>query len=245
VSPSQFVKQYYKILTCLLLVSEDVKFMPSLKTLLKKIRKELKEKEKVREKSQKNMRKATSLSKQAILLIHQKRFNEAKEIIEKAKEIIGTLNDASTKYPKIIYCGLFNAAHQEYSEANIFLNLIEESRFITPEEINVPSVDYVLGLADVIGEYRRLALDALREGDVEKGGKCLQTMDEIFTELMGMDEAYMLVPGLRRKCDVARRIIEATRGDITQEMRRSSLEKHLKKFETFVRKKLTNSTKSK
>jgi translin len=205
--------------------------MPSLKTLLSKIRKELKEKEKVREKAQKDMRKATRLSKQAILLIHQKKLNEAKELIKKAKEIILRLDDASTKYPEIIYSGLFNAARQEYSEANIFLNLIEESRFITPEEINVPSVDYVLGLADVVGECRRLALDALREADVEKAEKCLQIMDEIYTELMGMDEAYMLVPGLRRKCDIARRIIETTRGDVTQEARRSALEKYLKRFE--------------
>jgi len=210
--------------------------MLSLKTLLNKIRKELKEKDRVREKAQKDMRKATSLSKQAILLIHQKRFDEAKKLIKKAKEIIARLNDASTKYPEIIYSGLFNAARQEYSEANIFLNLIEESRFITPEEINVPSVDYVLGLADVIGECRRLALDALREADVEKAEKCLQIMDEIYTELMGMDEAYMLVPGLRRKCDIARRIIETTRGDVTQEARRSSLEKYLKRFEKMAKK---------
>jgi translin len=126
---------------------------------------------------------------------------------------------------------MFSAALQEYSEANIFLGLIEESRFFTSKEINVPSVDYVLGLADVVGEYRRLALDALREGDAEKGEKCLKTMDEIYIELMALDEAYMLVPGLRRKCDVARRIIESTRGDVTQEVRRKSLENYLKHFE--------------
>ncbi len=219
--------------------------MLSLKTLLNKIIKELKEKDRVREKAQKDMRKATSLSKQAILLIHQKRFTEAKKLIEKAKEIISRLNDASTKYPEIIYSGLFNAARQEYSEANIFLSLIQESRFITLEEINVPSVDYVLGLADVVGECRRLALDALREADVEKAEKCLQIMDEIYTELMGMDEAYMLVPGLRRKCDIARRIIETTRGDVTQEARRSSLEKYLKRFEKMAKKRKTSSKKSK
>jgi predicted translin family RNA/ssDNA-binding protein len=56
-------------------------------------------------------------------------------------------------------------------------------------------------------------------------------MDEIYIELMAMDEAYMLVPGLRRKCDVARRIIESTRGDVTQEVRRKSLENYLKRFE--------------
>jgi translin len=204
--------------------------------VLKEIMCELKEKEKVREVAHEDMRKATSLSKQAILLIHQKRIKEAKKLVEKAKEAISKLDDLSTKYPEIIYSGMFNAALQEYSEANIFLKLIEESKFLTPKEINVSSADYVLGLADVIGEYRRLALDALREGDVKKGEKCLETMDEIYVELMAMDEAYMLVPGLRRKCDIARKIIETTRGDITQEVRRKSLEDYLRSFEKLQKK---------
>ena len=128
-------------------------------------------------------------------------------------------------------------ALQEYSEANIFLKLIEESRFVSATEINVPAIDYVLGLADTVGEFRRLTLDALREGNVAKGEELLEIMDEIFVELMGMDEAYVLVPGLRRKCDVARRIIEITRGDITQEVRRKVLEDHLRSFEQAQRKK--------
>ncbi|MGB9958977.1 MAG: hypothetical protein ACPLKQ_00435 [Candidatus Bathyarchaeales archaeon] len=205
--------------------------MSSLKTVLKGIRKELKGKEKVREKAQADMRKATSLSKQAILFIHQKRMQEAEKLLEKAEEIILRLNETAKEYPEIVHGGLFNIALQEYSEARIFLKLIEESRFVTPKEINVPSIDYVLGLADVIGEFRRFALDALREGDVGKSEKCLQIMDEIYTELMAMDDAYMLVPGLRRKCDVARKIIETTRGDLTHEVRMQTLEKHLKQFE--------------
>jgi len=213
-----------------------VLILPPLKIVLKEIICELKEKEKVREDAHEDMRKATSLSKQAIMLIHQKKMKEAKKLIEKAKEAISKLNDLSTEYPDIIYSGMFNAALQEYSEANIFLKLIEDSKFVTPKEINVPSVDYILGLADVVGEYRRLALDALREGDVKKGEKCLQTMDEMYIELMAMDEAYMLVPGLRRKCDIARKIIETTRGDITQEVRRKSLEEYLQRFENLQKK---------
>jgi len=208
-----------------------MKTLPSLKVILKEAKKELMQKDKVRENAHENMRKATSLSKHAILLIHQKRLEEAKKLLESAKEIVANLQELAKKDPDVIYGGMFSAALQEYSEANIFLKLVEEGRFIEPKEINVPPVDYVLGLADVVGEYRRLSLDVLREGMVEKGEKCLKTMDEIYTELMAIDEAYMLVPGLRRKCDVARRIIETTRGDITQEVRRKALEDYLRRFE--------------
>ena len=189
----------------------------------------------VREETHESMRKATSLSKQAILLIHQKRFGDAQEMVASAKEKIVNLQTQARHYPEIIYGGMLSAAFQEYSEANIFLVLVREDRFVTPAEINVPSVDYVLGLADVIGEYRRLALDNLREGEVAKGEKCLEVMDQIFIQLLALDEAYMLVPGLRHKSDTARRIIESTRGDITLEVRRKSLEDQLKRFDPVKR----------
>jgi translin len=211
--------------------------MPTLKSILLKIRKELEEREKVRESSQDKERKATRLSKQAILLMHQKKVKEAEKLIENAKELVQELYEASRAHPEIVHSGMFSAALQEYSEANIFFRLVERSEFATPHEIGVPSADYILGLADVIGEYRRLTLDALREGDAEKGEKCLRMMDEIYTELMALDEAYMLVSGLRRKCDVARKIIEITRGDVTQEIRRSSLEKQLEHFERSMKNK--------
>ena len=209
-----------------------VKSLDTLKAVLEKVKKELMDKDKIREETHESMRKATSLSKQSILLVHRKKQEEAEKLLASAKEKIANLQNIAEEYPEIIYGGMLSAALQEYSEAHIFLTLIKEARFISPDEINVPSVDYVLGLADVIGEYRRLSLDALREGDAKKGEECLETMDEIFMELMALEEAYILVPGLRRKTDVARRIIEATRGDVTQEVRRKSLEDYLKRFET-------------
>jgi translin len=211
--------------------------LTTLKSILKEVTEELTQKDSVRENAQQNMRKATSLSKQSILLMHQKKYEKARKTIENAKELISNLQSSAKEHLDIIYSGMFSAALQEYAEAKIFQGLIQEGRFVTPNEINVPAVDYVLGLADVIGEYRRLVLDILREGDVEKGEECLKTMDKIYIELMAMDEAYMLVPGLRRKCDVARRIIETTRGDITQEVRRKALENYLKQFEQAQRRK--------
>ena len=209
----------------------------TLKTLLGKIQEELKKREKVHEEVQKNMRRATRLSKQAILFTHQARFEEAKKLLKEATELFGRLHVIAETYPDMLYSGLVNAAHQEYAEARTLLTLVREDRFISPEGIKVPSIDYVLGLADVIGELRRRALDSLRKGDVKTAEECLHLMEDIYVELMAMDEAYMLVPGLRRKSDVARHLIETTRGDITIEARRSSLEKSMKELEKLFKKK--------
>jgi len=216
---------------------KDEAIMDDLHRILSEARKDLMHKNEVRESTYRELRKATSLSKQAILLVHQKRLKEAENSLGKASKIILRIKEGSSTQPSILFCGLYSDALQEYSEAKIFLKLIEESKFLTPSDVDASSSDYVLGLADVIGECRRAALDALREGQAKKSEQYLGIMDQIYIELMAMDESYMLVPGLRRKCDVARKIIEITRGDVTQEIRRNELEKHLARFE----KKLKNS----
>lgn len=207
----------------------------SLKSLLNKIEEELKKKEEVRQDLQRDMRRATRLSKQAILFMHQERFDEARELLEEASELLAKLDQVSKDNPELVYTGLVNAAFEEYAEANVLLKLIWEDRFIGPEELDVPAVSYLLGLSDVIGELRRRTLDSLRRGDVETAEKCLQRMEQIYVELTAMDDAYLLVPGLRRKCDVARHIIETTRGDLTIEARKSSLERSIKELEKITR----------
>jgi len=203
----------------------------TLKSFINKIQKELRNKEEAKEKVQKDMRKATRLSKQAILFTHQKRFKDARKLLEEADKLFTELHKVEEAHPDLVYTGIVDVAMQEYAEAQTLLNLVEKNQFIPPKKLNVSAAAYVLGLADVIGELRRQALDSLRAGDVKEAEHYLQLMEQIYVELMSMNEAYMLVPGLRRKCDVARRIIETTRGDITIEARRDSLEQSIKKLE--------------
>ncbi len=209
----------------------------SLKSILEKIQEELRKREGVREEVQKDMRRATRLSKQAILFTHQERFEDAKNLLEEASRIFSKLREASKGHPDLFHSGLVSAAFEEYAEAYTLLILIEEDRFIGTEELGVPLISYVLGLGDVVGELRRRALDSIRKGKVEAAENCLETMEHIYSELTVMDDAYLLVSGLRRKCDVARRLIEITRGDVTIEARRSALERSILKLEETIDKK--------
>lgn len=199
-----------------------------------KIQKELKTKEEAKEKVQKDMRKALRLSKQAILLTHQRRFNDARKLLKEASKLLGELREVAELHPDLVYTGIVAGANQEYSEAQVLLSLVRENRFMSPEKLDVPVVDYVLGLADVIGEMRRQALDSLRAGDLKRSEHYLEVMEQIYVELLSMNETYMLVHGLRRKCDIARRVIEATRGDLTLEARRDSLEQSIGKLEKIL-----------
>jgi len=208
----------------------------SLKSLLDRIQVELKEKEEIKDELRQDMRRATRLSKQAILFTHQERVDDAKELLKKASELLAKLEKISENYPDLVYTGMVDAAYQEYAEAHTFLTLVRQKRFPDPRKLNVPSIPYVLGLMDAIGELRRRSLDLLRKGDVRTAEKCLEIMEQIYVEITAMDDAYLLVSGLRRKCDIARRIIEATRGDVTIEARRSSLEYSIEELKKIIEK---------
>ncbi len=209
----------------------------SLKPILDKIQEELSKREQIREQVQKDMRRATRLSKQAILFIHQERFGGAKNLLEEANSLFFKLRKETKNHQDLFHSGLVSAAFEEYAEAHTLLILIEEDRFIDPEELGVPVISYVLGLGDVVGELRRRTLDSIRKGNVEAAEKCLETMEHIYSELTAMDDAYLFVSGLRRKCDVARHLIEITRGDVTIEARRSALERSILRLEDTVGKK--------
>lgn len=206
----------------------------SLREFLKKVEEEVKRRDEVRQEVQTAMRKATRLSKQAIFLIHKERLEEAEKTLEKAENLFKTLEEASKKSPDLAYSGIVDAAFQEYSEAHILLRLVREGRFVGFDEIGVPMVSYVLGLADVIGELRRRALDSIRRNKIETAESSLELMETIYSELIGMDEAFFLIHGLRKKCDIARRIIEATRGDIAIEARRINLERSIRELKDAI-----------
>ncbi len=111
---------------------------------------------------------------------------------------------------------------------------MQEDRFVGPEEIRVPHTSYLLGLADVVGELRRIVLDSLRKEEIEIAEKNLERMELIYNKSIIMDSAMHFVSELRRKTDVSRRIVEATRGDVTNEVRRNSLERAIKKLQTSI-----------
>ncbi|OYT54673.1 hypothetical protein CW703_05245 [Candidatus Bathyarchaeota archaeon] len=201
----------------------------SLTNILRRIRKELKRKNVLREKMLLNSRKITQQSKEAILLIHQNKLKKAEKRLTNVKKLLKSTVEFLGLTPELQTSGaLFNAC-QEYAEASIFLALEKNENYPSPEDLGVSVGAYVLGLADVVGELRRKAVEAMKNGKLKKAEKCFKLMESIYSELMFLNEhAFSVLPGLRRKCDVARHLIELTRSDIVLEKRRKRLEDYLK-----------------
>jgi len=199
----------------------------SLRKTLERIREELARKDELRQEIQIATRRVTRLSKQAIFQIHRADLEKAEETLKEAKKILDGVKDLTKDYPDLLYSGSVDSAFQEYAEANILLGLVKDSRFVNFEELDIPMASYVLGLADVIGELRRRALESLRTGEMSEAEDCLRLMETIYEEIINLEEIQFLISGLRRKCDTGRRIIEATRADVTMESGRISLERQI------------------
>jgi len=94
-----------------------------------------------------------------------------------------------------------------------------------PSELNITPLNYALGLADVIGELRRYALDNIRNSKIDDLNYILESMDDIYTQLFSLDYPSGLTQDLRHKIDVARSIIEKTRGDVSISLQMNDLKR--------------------
>jgi translin len=84
---------------------------------------------------------------------------------------------------------------------------------------------------DCIGELKRIIYDKLRKsesGDIEN---LFRIMNEIFGAIYPLAVYDNLVPGLRKKLDVSRHLIEDVRAMMTEEQRRQVLMKRIDTFE--------------
>ena len=138
--------------------------------------------------------------------------------------------DAVERHPDIRYAGYLQDAEKEYAEALITRAVISGSELPPPDACRVDDAPYLGGMADAIGEGRRHALDLLRSGEVARAERILDTMEDMYSVLASIDYPDAITGNLRRLTDVARSLIEKTRGDVSvaivQRDLRDALDRH-------------------
>jgi len=202
----------------------------SVNEFLRWIERKVREFDEARNEAETLSRKIIRATKKAIISTHQENFEVAEASLREIDRLLASLREVVQKHPQLITNSFVNTAFQETAEANIYYNLIRWRKFVDPKSLDVSPSQYVLGLADCVGELRRRVLDLIRGGRLSEAEENLRIMENIFYELNLNSELQVLVPGLRRKCDIARAIIEATRGDLALEAGRKSLEEEIKRL---------------
>lgn len=190
--------------------------------IVKRMVEELVVKERGREEALQKARRARILSKQSILLIHEQDLIQADMRIMEARRLLADAKNQIREHGIPPFEEIYEA-EEEHAEASVLYGLKTSGLLPHPEELGVSLESYILGMGDVVGELRREALDALRVGMGERAEEDLKLMERIYLDLLSLEEASLLLKGLRRKLDIARGIIEATRGEVTSELARSRL----------------------
>jgi len=129
----------------------------------------------------------------------------------------------------MLMAGFVHDAEKELAAARITLALVTGGPIPTRTGMAVPPSAFLKGMAESIGELRRHILDLMRRGDLGQCETLLDDMDDIYYLLISMDYPDGITHGLRRLTDVARSIIERTRGDFTTSSIQSSLRDALQK----------------
>ncbi len=175
-------------------------------------------------------RTATRLAGSSILEIHRGDMEAASNTLRKVEQTLSKIEILANDFSEFKTSSGVIVAFQEYVEAMTLRSFAQSERIPTISELKTDNRSYVLGLLDAVGEFRRMALNCLRRGEVKKAEKLLGAMEGVYDDLQTLEHTS-IIPTFRVKMDADRRIIESTRGDVVTEVRRFALEQSLDRLE--------------
>ncbi len=157
------------------------------------------------------------LCSKAIVSIHGNKIDEADTNIRKAHSLLlSHKENISTELVKLLY-----VAEQELVEATFLLAIVQKKSIPLASEMKITAGSYVLGLLDSIGEMKRMIYDRLRQNRAQESIELFSLMQEMYNNLSPFAVFDNVIPGLRRKLDVNRMLLEDIRSLITEEHRRT------------------------
>ncbi|MCL5291751.1 MAG: haloacid dehalogenase [Actinobacteria bacterium] len=167
----------------------------------------------------------------AIRAIHRDDYDEARVHLAEAKKTLTSAQKSLADHPDIYYAGFLQDAEKEFAEGHTTLALVTDQPLPDPDDIGVGYAQYLSGLGEAMGELRRHILDIIRKGDLHRGERYLAAMDDVFYFLLSFDFPDAITPNLRRNTDLAKAVMEKTRGDLTTAIRQASLRETLERIE--------------
>jgi len=204
--------------------------MHKLEKIAEQIRQKFDVRTSMRDQALAQARQLTRACSLAIRGVHRDDQEAMDANLTEAHVLADKLRNELGNYPDLFYAGYTQDALKEFVEANVTCALIQSQPLLTPEELGVDESTYLNGLAEVVGELRRRTLDILRHGYSQEAERLLNHMDEIYSVLVTMDYPDAITNGLRRQTDLARSIIEKTRGDVTFSLRGEHLTQAISKL---------------
>jgi len=101
----------------------------------------------------------------------------------------------------------------EYCEAEVLFSVLSGEGIRTPTELGISERAFVLGISDVVGELRRVALNRLLRSDLQGAVSIYSKMEEIGQLVEGLVYPSGMIP-LKKKQDAIRSILDRTGGEL-------------------------------
>ncbi len=179
----------------------------------------------------KGTRDVVILCAKGIVSIHNGDNIEAERMFSQAKDLLANFKSIArmdlNKY--------LSVPEQELTEGLSLLSIVKCSKIPSMGDIDVDGPSYVLGLLDCIGEIKRIIYDKLRKNKAEDIENLFKIMDDIYGSIYPLAVFDNLVPGLRKKLDVSRHLIEDVRSMMTEEERRRVVMNRIDAFSETLR----------
>jgi translin len=180
-------------------------------------------------------RRSIRASANSIRAVHRGEFDRADELIGESREALAAGMDAVSEQPEVRFAGYLQDAQKEYAEARVTRALVAGEPLPGPDELGIEDAPFLNGVAEAIGEGRRHILDLLRAGEVDRAQGMLVVLEDLYGVLVTMDYPDAITLNLRRSTDVARSLIEKTRGDLAiaamQQGIERALDEHARRLE--------------
>ncbi|HME19145.1 MAG TPA: RNA-binding protein [Nitrososphaerales archaeon] len=198
-----------------------------LKLSLKDVESHLSDQLERRETLLRESRDVISSCSRAIISVHNGRGAEA----------VGELRAAKAKLESLRKSGggplsrYLISPETEYVEASAVLALAKGHPVPTRASLGASPEAYLLGLLDTVGELKRLVLDSIMKGNASTADRHFRSMEVLYSSCSPLAVYDHVANGARRKIDVARMLVEDTRGLMTEELRRESLSSSMRRLE--------------
>ena len=141
-------------------------------------------------------------------------LHDAKRVIfalhrHELKNAMAALSDIETRlkklektfgYARLNQEGAYTAAGEEYAEAKLFYLVVANKKLEKFKGVNLSTENYLGGLADLLGEMARQAVNLAADGKLKEVTALKNLADDIMAELVNFDMSGYL----RTKYDQAR-----------------------------------------
>ncbi len=175
----------------------------------------------------KESRDIISASSRSIINVHTGRMKEAEKELAGAKSQLRALKKSSDGSLERYLV----SPEAEYVEATAVLALAKGKPIPSMASLEASPEAYLLGLLDTVGELKRLVLDSILQRRPAKSKRYFEVMQDLYSICSPLAVYDHVVNGARRKIDVARMLVEDTRGLLAEEMGRESVSNSMARLE--------------